>query len=70
MPMYEYVCDCGKRFSKLTRVSDRDQQQCPKCGKAATRALSVFTATSDSAGRSEPQGCGNCGTGRACAFDD
>ena len=77
MPMYEYACSCGKRFEKLRPMSagKGDKQSCPACGKPAPRALSVFTATSDSKPAGGGRGdhlptCGTCGVpGGPCAMN-
>ncbi|HET6633178.1 MAG TPA: zinc ribbon domain-containing protein [Rhodanobacteraceae bacterium] len=34
MPIYEFECsDCGHRFDRLQRLSDRDPEICPQCGE-------------------------------------
>jgi putative FmdB family regulatory protein len=34
MPIYEYLCeDCRTKFEKFVRYPDREQIECPSCGK-------------------------------------
>ena len=33
MPVYSFTCNkCGKEFTKLVAIKDRDQLTCPDCG--------------------------------------
>lgn len=33
MPLYDFKCDdCSEVFTVMCKISDRDQQACPKCG--------------------------------------
>lgn len=77
MPIFEYLCrGCGAKFEVLVRGSDK--AHCPKCKSTRLeQQLSAFAVAaghgnggSELASRPEPGGCGNCGTGDACAFDD
>lgn len=38
MPLYTYSCQCGARFERISRASQRDDQKCPECGVKATRS--------------------------------
>ena len=41
MPHYEYRCEaCGHRFTRMTRMSERNAQDCSPCGKRATKLVS------------------------------
>lgn len=42
MPMYEYRCECGRRFEQLRALGDRDNAVCPSC--ASTRVERVAAA--------------------------
>lgn len=45
MPIYEYQCTCGERFEKFQRgATGGEDSPCPRCGAAATRAVSMFAA--------------------------
>lgn len=71
MPVYEYTCDCGHRFEKLTRqMSSRDKVQCPKCKAEAERALSVMSVGSGEkqAAPAMPM-CGKCGVPGPCGMN-
>ena len=70
MPIFEYVCkDCNRQFEALVYGSQK--AECPAChGKHLAQQLSVFSAHSGSARRSQPaptsSGCcggGACGMG-------
>lgn len=40
MPLYQYKCSdtgCNHLFEKLVKMSDRDEQNCTRCEKKATR---------------------------------
>jgi putative FmdB family regulatory protein len=39
MPLYEYKCECGNRFSQLKKVEERDTAPCPECGTWAKHAI-------------------------------
>ena len=44
MPLYEYKCEkCGARFEAITRITEKDETECPECGASAERQLSIFT---------------------------
>lgn len=75
MPIYEYSCrDCGTRFEKLVRTSDKDGLTCPSCGEThLQQELSVFAAHAGSAPRQGPQApaggpCAGCRHPEACGF--
>lgn len=41
MPIYEYECEnCGYRFEKFQKMSDKPIEKCPKCGGRARRLFS------------------------------
>jgi len=48
MPTYDFQCkDCGKEFSKLMTISQRDKKkaECPHCqGKKVSQLMSGFMA--------------------------
>ena len=57
MPIYEYEHDidpaggCSARFEAFQKIADEPLANCPACGKACHRVLSVFgVAASGSAG--------------------
>ena len=37
MPMYEYICECGKVLERIVKLSERDIKQKCECGKLAER---------------------------------
>lgn len=37
MPMYDFSCECGKKFEALARMDER-QKEC-SCGKLAERVM-------------------------------
>ena len=41
MPLYEYLCSCGLKFDALKNVDEGGTAECPKCGKRATKVMSV-----------------------------
>ena len=44
MPLYEYHCDeCETEFESLQSIRERDNADCPECGKRARRLLSGFS---------------------------
>ena len=54
MPLYEYKCTCGKRFSRfLPLVNYRDPQTC-ECGQVAEKQLSAPAVRADYAGYACP----------------
>lgn len=60
MPIFEYRCQsCGETIEKIQRQPQEDIE-CPKCGKAAKRAVSLFSASAPTAGGgcSAPSGSG------------
>lgn len=41
MPIYEYACEnCGKRFEKLQKLSDKPCKKCPSCGGPLRKLMS------------------------------
>ncbi|MCK9463802.1 MAG: zinc ribbon domain-containing protein [Proteobacteria bacterium] len=43
MPLYEYECPrCGETFEAITRITDKDETECPECGSPAVRQLTGF----------------------------
>jgi putative FmdB family regulatory protein len=61
MPIYEYVplsgdCDqCGGVFSDLQKISDPHHANCPDCGQACRRILSLFAIGTKAASPSRPE---------------
>lgn len=45
MPLYEYKCKCGHRFEALRSMDDRHNAPCLKCGKPASKVISVVNHT-------------------------
>jgi putative FmdB family regulatory protein len=40
MPTYEYECeDCGYKFEKLQKMSDKPIKKCPKCAGSTKRLI-------------------------------
>lgn len=40
MPTYEYQCEnCGYKFEKFQKMSDKALNECPKCGKEIRRLI-------------------------------
>ncbi len=40
MPTYSYRCDnCGVRFDKFQKFSDKPLKRCPECGQATVRRV-------------------------------
>lgn len=58
MPIYEYQCqECGNVFELRRPFSEAESRaRCPKCGKQAPRAISVFASMADSAIKSPASG--------------
>ncbi|MFH2010292.1 MAG: zinc ribbon domain-containing protein [bacterium] len=68
MPLYEYVCDeCNEEFESIQSVKDRNDADCPACGKRARRVLSGFTVGSSGGGGRASAG-GSYGSGASCTF--
>ena len=66
MPLYEYVCDdCREEFESIESVQDRNDADCPRCGKRARRVLSGFAVGSSSSGGSS---AGGYASGDSCSF--
>jgi len=68
MPLYEYVCpSCGQRFEEIRKMDERKSAPCPKCGVAAEKALSTFSAVMGSCCSSgSGGGSGSCCSGGSC----
>ena len=43
MPLYSYVCICGREWDAFHSIEDRDNEKCSHCGISAKRILS-FTS--------------------------
>ena len=68
MPLYEYVCDeCNDEFESIESVKDRNNADCPACGKRARRVLSGF-AVGSSGGGGGGQSASSYGSGSSCSF--
>lgn len=75
MPLYEYTCQtCRNTFERLRPISQMDDDaNCPDCGGASQRQLSVFASFSTGAnGEAVPVaggggGCCGGGGGGGCA---
>jgi len=40
MPTYEYQCEnCGYKFEKFQKMSDKPMKKCPKCDKEVKRLI-------------------------------
>jgi putative FmdB family regulatory protein len=51
MPLYEYHCDhCDEEFETLRSLKERDNAECPECGRPARRLLSGFAVGGGSSG--------------------
>lgn len=57
MPMYEYKCTCGNRWTLLRRMADRNIPPCCHCGKKMSRMISAPTMHIWDAGRQFPHMC-------------
>lgn len=74
MPIYEYVCvSCEYRFDKLESMVSSGAD-CPRCSQLARRAISLFSAVTQSGdgGQGSISGMGGCGAGAcgcACSTD-
>ncbi|NLX92052.1 MAG: zinc ribbon domain-containing protein [Firmicutes bacterium] len=70
MPIYEYRCDCGHQFEKLTRLNDDSVHACPVCGGETRKVFSVFTKPRSSGTLSSADfsssGCSGCSSS-SCA---
>ena len=45
MPLYQYVCDCGNKFTEIFPMASRpDTAPCPLCGETAKYRISVSSA--------------------------
>lgn len=36
MPLYDFICIDGHKFTELVKFSERNGQHCPSCGEAAS----------------------------------
>jgi putative FmdB family regulatory protein len=43
--LYEYRCRCGHEFETFRPVDQRRTARCPKCGRLASKKLSVVHST-------------------------
>lgn len=41
MPLYEYECECGKRFEAIRDIKDRNTTTC-KCGRMISPKISAW----------------------------
>jgi len=42
MPLYEYECtNCGHRFEKIQKFSDKPIKKCPECGGRVEQTISA-----------------------------
>lgn len=41
MPIYEFQCECGKRFDRLLKLADYKEPQYCDCGKQASKRYSI-----------------------------
>jgi len=41
MPLYEYECDCGKKFERILAIAKMDSVECV-CGKTPRRLMSKW----------------------------
>jgi|SRR5215472_5074676 len=42
MPLYEYQCkQCGHRFEKIQKFSDKPVKKCPECGGPVEQTISA-----------------------------
>ena len=42
MPLYEYLCkQCGHRFEKIRKFSDKQLRKCPECGGVIEQVVSA-----------------------------
>ena len=41
MPMYDYICVCGREWESCRTIEDRDKESCSHCGISARRILSM-----------------------------
>lgn len=40
MPVYSFVCkECGKEFTKLVKIKEKERVACPHCGKRELKQL-------------------------------
>lgn len=46
MPMYDYICECGKEFEALQRMDDRMTATCD-CGEQARMVISPVRCSLD-----------------------
>jgi putative FmdB family regulatory protein len=57
MPLYEYKCEkCGATFEAITRITEKDETECPECGAPAERQVSSFAVG----------GAGSSDRGKSC----
>lgn len=67
MPLYEYACSaCGAQFERLQPMSAPRESDCPGCGLAAKRVLSVFAATIAVGAGAGPSPVGPVSGGACC----
>nr|WP_204615438.1 zinc ribbon domain-containing protein [Desulforadius tongensis] len=51
MPTYEFKCkECGKKFTVMVSVTEKDQVKCPECGSAKIQQLITGFFTKGSCG--------------------
>jgi putative FmdB family regulatory protein len=40
VPSYDYVCECGEQFERVSSMAEmKSKLKCPVCGKMAKRAI-------------------------------
>ncbi len=58
MPIYEFRCqECGKKFTVLVRMSEREKVKCPAC--ESKNITQVISACSFKVGGSSGGSCGS-----------
>ena len=64
MPMYEYRCEaCGEEFEAIVRITEKDEVDCPECGKRAKKLVSAFAFGGGGNGSSGYGDGGGCYSG-------
>lgn len=47
MPIYEYVCGCGKEFEEYKNFTDSSKSVVCQCGKRTKRKISIVNLVTD-----------------------
>ncbi len=56
MPIFEFSCrECGEKFERIQNTP-AEEVECPRCGRPARRAVSIFSGSSAGGACAAPSG--------------